>query len=285
MTAQPATIKLFLPLGDPTRLRTAELSNWSGKALACPRSDLGDLYEREESGQSGVYVLTGIDASTGDSVAYIGEAEVLRSRLKQHAAKDYWNQVVLFVSKDENLTKAHIRYLEGALIAEATEVGRATIMNAQASGSKLPESDRADMDVYLTKVRQMLPVLGSSLLSPLRSVSAPSTLEVFSTGIKSLRATGEPTSGGFVVFSGSQAVRDMRPSASPYVVAEQSRLIDSGRLVPEGTHYVFAEDVEFASASMAASIIKGGNTNGLISWKRPDGLSLKDLEQQSSVDA
>ena len=29
-----ATIKLFLPHGDPKRLRTAEISNWSGKAVA-----------------------------------------------------------------------------------------------------------------------------------------------------------------------------------------------------------------------------------------------------------
>jgi hypothetical protein len=54
-----ATIKLFLPHGDPKRLRTAEISNWSGKAVAAPRTDFDALLEREEMGQSGVYVLTG----------------------------------------------------------------------------------------------------------------------------------------------------------------------------------------------------------------------------------
>jgi hypothetical protein len=60
-----ATIKLFLPHGDPKRLRTVEISNWSGKAVAAPRVDFDALLDREEMGQSGVYVLTGSDPETG----------------------------------------------------------------------------------------------------------------------------------------------------------------------------------------------------------------------------
>lgn len=63
-------------------------------------------------------------------MAYIGEAEVIRDRLKQHKAKDFWNAVVIFVSKDENLTKAHIRYLESRLLLEAKKVGRYRLENA-----------------------------------------------------------------------------------------------------------------------------------------------------------
>ena len=60
-----ATIKLFLVYGDPKRLRTAELSNWSGKAVAGPRSEVEGLLEREESQQPGVYLLTGSEPETG----------------------------------------------------------------------------------------------------------------------------------------------------------------------------------------------------------------------------
>lgn len=31
-----ATLKIFLVLGDPKRLRTVELSNWTGKLVARP---------------------------------------------------------------------------------------------------------------------------------------------------------------------------------------------------------------------------------------------------------
>lgn len=41
-----ATIKTFLVHGDPKRLRTAELSNWTGKAVAGPRSVYNDVLTR-----------------------------------------------------------------------------------------------------------------------------------------------------------------------------------------------------------------------------------------------
>ena len=52
-----ATIKLFLVYGDPKRLRTAELSNWTGKAIAGPRSELDGLLARDEATKPGVYFL------------------------------------------------------------------------------------------------------------------------------------------------------------------------------------------------------------------------------------
>src|SRR4051812_39348653 len=114
-----ATIKLYLPHGDGTRLRTAEISNWSGKALAAPRTEFDELLAREELQASGVYILTGSDPVTGKPRAYIGEAEVLKDRLKSHRSVEFWIGVLVFLSKDENLTKSHIRYLEGRVIDEA----------------------------------------------------------------------------------------------------------------------------------------------------------------------
>jgi hypothetical protein len=124
-----ATIKLFLVHGDPKRLRTAELSNWTGKAIAGPRSELDGVLAREEAAKPGVYFLSGVDSESGKSAVYVGEAESIRDRLRGHLDKDFWNHVVFFVSKDENLTKAHIRYLEGRLIEQARSVGRAMVMN------------------------------------------------------------------------------------------------------------------------------------------------------------
>jgi hypothetical protein len=70
-----ATIKIFLVHGDPKRLRTAELSNWTGKAVAGPRSEFDGVLAREESEKSGVYFLTGNDPESGKPAIYIGEAE------------------------------------------------------------------------------------------------------------------------------------------------------------------------------------------------------------------
>lgn len=65
-----ATIKLFLPRGDAKSLRTAEISNWTGKAIAAPRTELDDLLAREELDKAGVYILTGSDPLTNTPRVY-----------------------------------------------------------------------------------------------------------------------------------------------------------------------------------------------------------------------
>ncbi len=278
-----ATIKLFLPFGDPRRLRTAEISNWSGKAVAAPRTELDELLAREEVRKSGVYILTGLHPDTGRPHAYVGEAEIIRDRLKQHKAKDFWVQAIVFVSKDENLTKSHIRYLEGRLIEEATAAARVSLDNSQSSGSKLPESDREDMEVFLSKVRQLLPVLGSELATPAPKSTddTTSSSERLVCEIKGLKAEGRRTSEGFLVFEGSQAVSQLRPSAAtrhPFVVKLRAGLEEDGSLAQKDDYLAFTRDVEFSSPSAAAAVVHGGGANGLTAWKNQAGKTLKTLE-------
>jgi hypothetical protein len=202
-----ATIKLFLVHGDPKRLRTAELSNWTGKAIAGPRSELDGVLAREEAAKPGVYFLSGIDSESGKPAVYVGEAESIRDRLRGHLDKDFWNHVVFFVSKDENLTKAHIRYLEGRLIEQARSVGRSMVMNGQSSGAKLPESDREDMEIFLDRIHQLMPVLGADALQPIgQSPEGQAETRVLFCEIKGLKARGHLTPNGLVVLTGSQAV-------------------------------------------------------------------------------
>ena len=98
--------------------------------------------------KSGVYFLTGNDPESGRSaVCTVGDAEVIRERLsKKHLGNEFWNHIVFFTSKDENLTKSHIKYLEGQLIDQAKLVGTSSSENGNESGARLSESDRADMD-------------------------------------------------------------------------------------------------------------------------------------------
>ncbi|WP_299978636.1 GIY-YIG nuclease family protein [uncultured Pseudoteredinibacter sp.] len=115
----------------------------------------------------GVYLLTGIDPENDQETLYIGEAESVVKRLKQHRERDDWTHVIAFVSKDENLTKAHMIYLEGSLIQQANNAGRELVQNNASSGAKLPEMDQAEMDVFQEKMLQLLPVLGVDLFKTL----------------------------------------------------------------------------------------------------------------------
>lgn len=276
-----ATIKLFLPRGDAKSLRTAEISNWTGKAIAAPRTELDELLQREELGKAGVYILSGSDPLSGSPRAYIGEAEVIRERLKQHKTKEFWISAIVFVSKDENLTKAHVRYIENRLLAEATKVSRCTLEQNQAGGSKLPESDREDMEVFLSHIRQLLPVLGSDLLIPIAQPAAKQQPGgILFCRMKGAEGRGRRTPDGFVVFRGSTAVLQERESAKnyPYVLSLRKQLIANGTLAQKDGFYEFTRDTEFSSPSAAAAVIEGGSANGLIEWRTKDGKVLKELD-------
>lgn len=278
-----ANIKLFLPRGDAKSLRIAEIINWTGKAIAAPRTEIDDLLAREELGKPGVYILIGSDPQTNAPDAYIGEAEIIRDRLKQHKARD-WVSAIVFVSKDENLTKAHVRYLENRLLDEAGKIKRFSLQQNQAGGAKLPESDREDMEHFLDRLRLLLPVLGCELLTPIAQMSPHNQPGgVLVCRLKGAEAKGQRTANGFVVFQGSTAVLDERKSAEkyPYVSARRKQLIADKTLIASNGYLLFTSDVEFSSPSAAAAVIHGGSANGLTAWTTLDGRSLKSLDEQS----
>jgi hypothetical protein len=275
-----ATIKMHLVHGDPKRLRMAGIINWTGRAVAGPRSEFDSVLAREESGLSGVYFLTGADPETGRPAIYVGEAESIRDRIKNHLDKDFWNHIVFFVG-NEDLTKAHIRYLEGRLIDEARKVGRAEVKNGQGSGARLPESDLADMETFLEKIHQLLPVLGVEVFVPVATkTTATDDIGLLTCEIKGLKASGRLTPNGMVVLAGSQAVLTERPSSKdyPWPIHMRQKLKDEGALREASDHLEFTRDVEFTSPSAAATVVHGGHANGLIAWKDAKGRTLKRLE-------
>ena len=281
---ESATIKLFLPHGDAKGLRTAQISNWTGLAVAAPRTELDVLLGREELDGPGVYILTGSDPNTGSAHAYIGEAEIVRERLKQHRTKEFWVAAIVFVSKDENLTKAHVKYLEMRLVEEAEKVQRFTLEQNQPGGAKLPESDREDMEAFLRRIRQLLPVLGSDILTPItQPATGPQANKLLFCRIKGAVARGQRTPDGFVVFQGSTAVLEQRASAEryPYAVAGRKQLLADGTLIEKDGFLLFAKDAEFKSPSAAAVVIYGGSANGLTAWETEKGIRLGRLDEEA----
>jgi len=191
--------------------------------------------------------------------------------------------VVFFISKDENLTKAHVRYLEGRLIEQAKAAGRAVVVNGQASGSRLPESDREDMESFLERIHQLMPVLGADALVPVGGKPVGmGAKRLLVAEIKGLRARGYQTPDGFLVLKGSEAVLKERASAHQYpnTLVQRNKLIEDGTLVQEGDRWVFTRDTEFSSPSAAATVVHGGSANGLTAWKNADGKTLKELESK-----
>lgn len=111
MQAYGKTIRLFLVEDVPNGLTTIELSNWTGIGFRVPRIKIKEYKTRSELQKAGVYLLLGTGENNEDA-AYIGEGENVFERLVQQIReKDFWNEAVLFVSKDNYLNKASVKYL------------------------------------------------------------------------------------------------------------------------------------------------------------------------------
>ena len=118
------TICIFLADGEPTGILLTETSNWTGKVLIAPRSQLDQLSKREEVRRTGVCLLVGPDLDDPSrALASIGEGDNVLKRLLRHnkdEAKDFWERTVVIVGKDENLTKPHSTKLLGPDAARST---------------------------------------------------------------------------------------------------------------------------------------------------------------------
>lgn len=278
------TIKIFLIDGDPNGRMSCELSNWSGKAYKIPRIKIKDCGDRDDLKGTGVYMLFGM-GNDGKNLVYIGEAETVLKRLNQQLSqKEFWNEAIVFISKDENLNKAHIKYLENRLHDLARSVNRYQVDNSIIpTQSAISESDRAEMEEFIENIRMLVNTLGHKVFDEKREFTYKERQETFF--IKAVRGAdgqGTQTSDGFVVFKGSKAAATTVNSLTPNFLAMRQKLIDDGLLVNKGDCYDFSDDFIFSSPSTAAVIVMGRNANGLTEWKNVEGLTLKDFESKNN---
>jgi hypothetical protein len=250
---------------------------------------------------------------------YIGEGDTLIKRLNEHnrdETKDFWEEAVLFVSKDENLTKSHVRYLEARLIALAKKSKRAIVTNGTAPSEqrKIPEADEVDMDEFISQARLLLGALGYDLFEP-SIISNPVTAkEIESDQIRnennpafqylgagfSAECIVDVDAGKYIVKMGSLA-RKQEAAALPQSAKKlREQLITNGVLVDDAPLSLrFSQDYSFSSPSSAAQVVAGYAVSGPEKWKigtktynewldsqmPPEFVASDDLPYESPVDS
>jgi len=277
------TLKLYLVDGSPSGVITAELGVSSVRAAVASRTALPELIRREEAGRTGVYLLVGPDPDLpGRQLVYVGESDQVKTRLAAHdsdEAKEFFTRAVVIVSKDENLTKAHGRYLESRIIAAIRSAGRAKLVNGTEPPFKgLPEPEIADMERVLDEIEILLPVLGFDVLQP-APVASPGASGVtngppiFVADIKKAKAKAVERGGEFVVLAGSTALRRESEAIPQSVRDARKALIEANVLVADADTdlYRFAQDASFGSPSGASAAVAGRSDNGRTTWRVEGG--------------
>lgn len=305
-------LKVFVMGKDPRSLKSVELVNWTGQAFIGRKDHLGQVRQRDELAEPGVYLLLSDGSDDGGAIdIYIGETDNFSERLASHAhQKTYWSQFVVFVSKDKNLTKAHVKHLERELYLLAQKaIGTLIVKNSSVpSGSSLPESDIAAMSEFMDNIVFVLETLGLSYFPTQHSTEELSEetvqerkwsdpamsngMEFYITLPKKLvpegheqpRAFMTVRDGAYILKAGSFVRKSVREGFEGHTYHEVWAKIIASDMV-EKTPYEdllkTTKDVEFRSPSGAGAIARGGQTNGRTEWKRlSDNLPLNECEAE-----
>ena len=271
------SIRLFLIEGVADGRWMCELSNWTGKAYKIPRNFVKESSDREELKNTGIYFLFGKSDEIDTYRVYIGEAENIYDRLLTHLKeKDFWNECVVFISKDNNLNKAHVKYLENRMYTLAKEAGRYQLENSNVpTQSSLSEADQAEMEEFIYNAKLLLSAVGHKVLETTAIPSAENNTELFVFEGKDYKATGTTTSDGFVVFKESYVSKTANSSLTKSLLDKRNKLLYENII---DSSFTFTKDYIFSSPSTAASIISGNSTNGKTAWRNLQGITLKDYE-------
>ncbi len=280
------TIKLFLIDGNTSGRLTCELSNWTGKSYKLPRNLIKICTDRPEIQTTGVYMLINKKADLSEKgQLYIGEAENIYNRLTQHVKeKDFWNEAIVFISKDDNLNKAHIKYLENRLHEIASSTNRYELINNQKpTQSSISESDKAEMEEFLSNILTLVSILGYNAFEQIRQIDAKGTFNnnedlFYISAIRGANGVGKATNEGFVVFKNSQIANPVTNSYPKAMQKFRDALISDGVIVKDKDKLIIKQDYLFSSSSSAAMIIMGRSANGLTEWKMKSGKTLQDFE-------
>ena len=285
---------------DRKNLKTAELSNWTGKAYIGQRKHVQVLQTFEELSTPGIYILISEVEDSYQKKVYIGEADEVNKRIEeQFRSKDWWSDFVIFISKDTNLTKSHVRYLEKELY-EISRKSQTTIEISNGNtppGSKLPTSDTDDMKEFSENILFVLNNLGILDFTKKRVLNIEGVVkqnqesDIFYLSVpgikgeKSREAMLKIIENTYKLLKGSCVRKDSVNSFSSHNYAKLRKQLEIEgffSLTDSESFYELAKDVDFTSPSAAAAVVRNSSMNGRKEWKLEGGQSLDEYESKES---
>ncbi|MGB0798028.1 MAG: DUF4357 domain-containing protein, partial [Planktomarina sp.] len=207
--------------------------------------------------------------------------------------KDFWERFFAFTSKDLNLTKAHVKFLEAECLAVLANVKKAVIANSeQPKFDRLPESDIADMRSFLDHVKLLLPVVGVDAMnvSKVKTSSAKELVPAietedleftFESKTSGASATAVEIGGEFIILAGSVGLMQERVSFKDHIKSKRDGALKSGRVIRQSENlFRLVEDISFSSPSGASQFLMGTSRNGRADWRTANGTPYGDFKDR-----
>jgi hypothetical protein len=257
-----------------------------GKSLSviyCPSASLRFWMNKlNEFNGGGVYILKydpTDDANYSEKV-YVGESEQLKGRLSNHYSDEYkdFKECITIISTRENeLTKAHIKNMESKLYKIVSDYRNAELFQKVPTESKLSPSDQIIVDEFIELLKIILPLCGFNCLIPTTIDSNNiNNLLKYTIKRKDIEATMVIENNNYIILKGSTARITENEFRSKKLI---NKLLNNNsiKISDDKKTYLFLENTIFASSSSAASIALGANVSGNESWLNDKNVKLGNL--------
>jgi len=278
-------IKLFITSDDPRSLRTVELDNWWGMAVMGRRSYFEKALAREELSRSCIYLLIRSSGTDDLPEVYVGESDDFVQRYKASPFPIAFDSFIVFTNKDDNLTRAHVKWLEREVWELLTRnEGKVQLANrATPTGSKLPEAETASMGTFLGNMIYVLEALGFAFFEdpghtgtvPPQPASVASRQPLTQSFFTSAQPRSETHNAyldmvgdGYVLRAGSLINASPTNSLPANVAKLRAQLLAERAFVPQDDCLKLTRDIAFTSPSPASALVKGRSSTGHGDWSR-----------------
>lgn len=273
------TISIYLPDANPKSIKICDINNSIVKGISVPRIKLESVSNREELNNPGLYFLFGEQDELGRYKTYIGEAEILLDRIKQHnKGKEFWDTVLCFVSEKKNINKAHIKYLENYSCLEAKKINKCILENSVTpTQSSLTEQDRDFMLSFFEDIKLITSTLGYNLFEDNKQHdNSEIDNKIYCKGKEAKAEALLNEDGTVTVLKGSVCNGNETESSSPSLISLRFILKESKILKEENNILIFTEDKTFDSLSKASNVVLARSSNGWIEWKDKNGITMDE---------
>ena len=184
--------------------------------------------------------------------------------------KIFWNECIVFISKDNRLNKAHIKYL-GAAVIPSQKADRYYIENSTIpADASLTEAEQAEMEEFLYNIRMINNVLGHKVLESLVAEEVGDTESasqiLYIQAAHGANAKGMQTNEGFVVLKGSQVADTRERSCPKQICTLRQKLTENGSI---DANWTLQRTGCSAVPPPQRGVVMGRSANGLTEWRVP----------------
>lgn len=275
--AYSKSINLFLPTGTAEGPIELEMLNWNGMVIKIPRKEVAS-YSDVELNKPGIYFLF-CKKDDDRQAVYVGEAENLLKRLKQHIndynsdkEKYYW-QVAVCV-KGSDLNKALIRYLEDFYCRKIRQSSKYELLTLKSSPKIiLKRAEQAAMEEFADNINMLIGTIGYKVYED-STDDAKDRIYFYCRGKGETDAKAYYSERGFVVTAGSKI--STCSTSKTFQESSYKKILDTlikNKIIVDG---IFVKEYTFSSPTAAADVVLQSYVSGNEYWIDASGKKLKD---------